>query len=623
MKNHHRNLMAYKGWTGIFAMLLIVFAASFYFIDVSAQSNKERALNRDLYKAPSDRPAISNELGTCQNGECVRNGKIAFERDGYIQTINPDGSGYRFFPKATGTRDASPSWSPDGRNIVFVTDRDGNPEIYRVSADGSNPIRLTNNPASDGVPSYSPDGSTIVFSSNRDGEWEVYKMNADGSDPVRLTNDVGPSFDPAFSHDGQKIVYVSGVYNSSTNPRNLYTMNVDGSNQQQIPGPPNVPSQLYNSPSYSPDGSKLIVSYTPDLFVNPPRNWTMNADGTGRTLFGGYIGSYSPDGSKVVYTNYLTSPGQPSLVFVANSDGSSPQGYESRTFIGGVHGLDWQPVPITQPTFDYDGDGRSDVSVFRPSDGVWHLLRSQAGYTSFQFGLETDVLAPADYDGDLKTDLAVWRPSEGNFYILNSSDGTVRTENFGLEGDVPTGGDWDGDGKADVAVYRGGAQGTFYYRGSLANPQGNITNIIWGTSDDKAVAADFDGDGQTDAAIFRPSNGIWYVRQSSNGQLWALNFGLADDVLVPADYDADGKADPAVYRDGIWYLWRSTDGFAAFQFGNSTDVPVPADYDGDGRADAAIYRDGIWWILDLDSGSADVVSFGLSSDKPAPSAFVR
>ncbi len=619
MKNRHPNFLSYKGWTRVSVVLLALFVGSFYFGNVSAQADDENGPTRDLRDLSLNQVGNVGKLGACQNGECVRNGKIAFQRNGEIFTMNSNGTDLINITDHPTASDAAPNWSPDGGRIAFFSDRDGNNEIYSMNADGSDVTRLTDNAASDFLPTYSPDGLTIAFVSDRDGNSEIYKMNLDGSNQVRLTNDPGRQSYPAFSPDGQKIVYINGDVSVM-----LSTMNADGSNQQVIPGN-NLPNQYYVAPSYSPDGSKIIFSYNTGPF--PPYNgtlqtYTMNADGTNVRFSNGVLGSYSPDGTKIVYTNVFTQTGQTFFVLTSNADRSSPVAFAGDSLP--IHAADWQPISsVPKAEFDYDGDGRSDVSVFRPSDGVWHLLRSQAGYTSLQFGLETDVLAPADYDGDLKTDLAVWRPSEGNFYILNSSDGTVRTENFGLEGDVPTGGDWDGDGKADVAVYRGGTQGTFYYRGSLANPQGNITNIIWGTSDDKAVAADFDGDGQTDAAIFRPSNGIWYVRQSSTGQLWALNFGLADDVLVPADYDADGKTDPAVYRDGIWYLWRSTDGIAAFQFGISTDVPVPADYDGDGRADAAIYRDGVWWILDLESGSADVISFGLASDKPAPSAFVR
>ena len=153
-----------------------------------------------------------------------------------------------------------------------------------------------------------------------------------------------------------------------------------------------------------------------------------------------------------------------------------------------------------------------------------------------QFGLSDDNLVPADYDGDMKTDVAVWRSSEGNFYVANSSNGTVRVENFGLVGDVPTIGDWDGDGKADLSVYRGGTNGTFYYCASSNNPNGNITSVPWGVLGDKPIIGDFDGDGKQDAAVFRPSNRVWYIRKSSDGQLIAIQFGLTNDKLVPADY---------------------------------------------------------------------------------------
>jgi hypothetical protein len=78
-----------------------------------------------------------------------------------------------------------------------------------------------------------------------------------------------------------------------------------------------------------------------------------------------------------------------------------------------------------------------------------------------------------------------------------------------------------------------------------------------------------------------------------------------------------------VFRDGIWYLLRSAQGFTAFQFGVSKDIPAPADYDGDGRTDAAIYRNGVWWILKSQTATAEVTTFGLGSDRPIPSAFIR
>jgi Tol biopolymer transport system component len=575
--------------------------------------------NRSFNNLASNQTGNNFEvLGICQGGRCAKNGKIAFTRSGEILTINSDGTAQTNITNNAATDD-EPNWSPDGANIIFATGRDGNAEIYRMNADGGNPVRLTNNAASDTSPYYSPDGASIVFVSTRDGNNEIYKMNADGSNQVRLTNNTTPDFAPAFSPDGQKIIFVNSTQMS---PNKFFTINADGSNQQQIPGPVGF-SAFYSRPSYSPDGSKIIFTYTPDASTQVSSTWTMNADGTNATMFpaGGSSGTYSPDGAYVTYT--CCQINNTYRLYTANANGSSGSVRNLTPLSTGNSSPDWQPLPAPRPApFDFDGDGRSDQSIFRPGTGDWWYLSSSSNeQRAVHWGLSDDVLAPADYDGDLKTDAAVWRASDGNFYILNSFDNTIRIENFGFSGDVPTGGDWDADGKADLAVYRGGAQGTFYYRGSMGNPQSNITVIPWGISGDKPVAGDYDGDGRADAAIYR--SGVWWIRQSSNGQSSATNYGLADDVLVPADYDADGKTDLAVYRGGVWYILRSAQGSVAFQYGLSKDTPAPADYDGDGRADAAIYRNGAWWILKTQSGTSEVVSFGLSSDKPIPSAYVR
>ena len=278
---------------------------------------------------------------------------------------------------------------------------------------------------------------------------------------------------------------------------------------------------------------------------------------------------------------------------------------------------------------DFDGDGKSDASVFR--NGTWFINPSTApsltapnSFYGIQFGLSTDKLAPADYDGDGKTDVAVWRESEANFYILQSSNNSVRVENFGLAGDVLTVGDYDGDGKADLSVYREGTQSYFYYRGSLNNPNGNITFIPWGTTGDKSVRGDFDGDGKLDAAIYRGSNQTWYIHNSSNGQAVYTQFGLPTDKRISGDFDGDGKTDITVFRNGVWYILQSSNNQIRYQnWGLDTDSIVAADYDGDGKTDFAVWRNGIYYVLNSGNSQISYQNFGSSGDKTVASAFVQ
>jgi FG-GAP-like repeat len=255
---------------------------------------------------------------------------------------------------------------------------------------------------------------------------------------------------------------------------------------------------------------------------------------------------------------------------------------------------------------DLDGDGRSDLTVYRPSTGTWFTLRSSGNYATtavFTLGVSTDLPVTGDFDGDGKTDVAVFTPATGTWSILRSSSGIIQYQ-WGLNGDVPVPGDYDGDGRPDVAVYRA-ASGTWYIRQSSSNFTAFVT-FQWGLMGDVPVPGDYDGDGVTDLAAYRPSTGEWFIRLSTTAYVTSATFqwGIAGDVTVPGDYDGDGKTDVAIYRPstGVWYIRQSSANYstsAAFQWGVTGDVAVPGDYDGDGKTDVAVYRPstGVWLVL--------------------------
>jgi hypothetical protein len=281
---------------------------------------------------------------------------------------------------------------------------------------------------------------------------------------------------------------------------------------------------------------------------------------------------------------------------------------------------------------DYDGDGKSDIGVYRPSTGTWFIERSTSNNTTFfstQWGTATDVPVPGDYDGDGKADVAIYRPSTGVWYVLRSSTNytTFFTSTWGMGTDIPVPGDYDGDGKTDVAVYRPSTGGWFVERSSTNYT--SFFSLTWGASGDVPVPGDYDGDGKTDVAVYRPSTGGWFVERSSTNytSFFSLTWGTSGDIPVPGDYDGDGKTDVAVFRPstGVWYVLQSSTSYTtsfSLTWGVDSDMPVPGDYDGDGRTDvAAYYRStGVWYIL---KSSTNYTTFftsawGTDHDVPLP-----
>ncbi len=266
----------------------------------------------------------------------------------------------------------------------------------------------------------------------------------------------------------------------------------------------------------------------------------------------------------------------------------------------------------------------ADLAVWRPTTGMWYVLGGVQGsqQTMASWGQSGDVPVPGDYDGDGKTDFSVFRPTNYQWYIVYSSNNVISNYEFGAVGDKPAQADYDGDGRTDAAVFRP-SDNNWYVLGTT----NGFYYSTWGASGDTPVSADYDGDGKADIAVWRSSNNTFYSVNSTGGNTQTIPFTQSSTQPVCGDYDGDGKADFAIKSGADWIIRNSATPATpvTIPWQLATDTPVPNDYDGDGKVDIATWRDsnGTWYIRQSATGTLRQQPWGQPGDIPVPAFYRR
>jgi len=591
---------------------------------------------------------------------------------GSFQTINGTGSATIARLNTDGTLDGT--FSPgsgfnggdvtklfvqnDGKILAFGTfttyNSTARPNIARINGDGTLDTSYT--PTISNVKNIvlAPDGKIYLLGTtlvvNTVARTGVARLNSDGTlDTSFLIVLSDPDVHDCVVHSDGRVVVVGSftVTDGQTSRLNIARFSSDGTLDISF----GSTVQIFHRVALQPDGKYILASTIASLPLwrfganGLPRDTSFNATGAVKSggietitteADGGMIlaGSFTTGQPRIVR---LDSLGVPDVQYAAPGANGAVNGFAIQanrdviavgafTSIAGVAKPGIARINFTnfaaKTPFDFDGDGKADISVTRPTDMMWYRFTNPS-YVATQHGATGDKIVPGDYDGDGKTDIAVFHPQTAEWRYISSQNNTLVTVQHGLDGDIPIAGDFTNDGRDDYLVVR---NFQWLLRNNATAQFSNLGNL--GAPGDDLVPGDYDGDGRTDRAVYRRATGQWLYYPSSvgGGVEYVFHWGNSSDIPVPADYDGDNKTDFAVYRvsEGNWYINTSSNGSFVWQhFGISTDRPVPADYDGDGKADIAVYRpaEGFWYLL-LTTGGYTGYRWGLDIDIPSPAAYV-
>lgn len=640
----------------------IVFGGNFTNVNGTARANIAR-LNADGSLDAAFNPGTGTGSGTINSLAVQSDGKVligggftnyngtAINR---IARLNADGSLDTGFTVGTGAASTVSSIAiqpADGKIIIgglFTTYNATTVNRFaRLNTDGTLDTSFTTGTSASGEVrsiKFQPDNKIVIgggFTTyNGTSRNRIARVNTDGTLDTTFNPGTGASGTIAsvgVQTDGKIVIGGNFTTFNGTARNRIARVMADGTLDTAFdPGVgPGTGTATEVTQVLPVENGKTIISGNFTSFNNQPRNRVarLNAAGNLDYTFLNGIGALAPIG--------LTT-----RALVRQADGKILIGGQFSVFNVSARTGIARFSNATDTFCDFDGDGKSDFGIIRRPGviGAWTWWISFSGSdktATFNFGESPrDITQPGDFDGDGKDDIAMWRntPQTGQlsaYYIIQSATNTIRIIPFGQTGDTPTVEDYDGDGKDDLSVWRansaaaGPGQATWFYLGSLNNPNNNITYIPFGMrygtqSDqvDEPYPGDFDGDGRADFRIQRRADltvtssatpAVFITMSSVSGNFTYDYFGLAGDRILPGDYDSDGRTDIAVARgfnvnpgNTTWYI-RYTSGIPDFQtvFGSGFNF-AQGDYDGDGKTDIGYFlvgatndATGFWYISSL------------------------